>query len=345
MELLLQPPLITASLPGIGGQIKQEPAHFQVEEIPLYQPQGSGEHVYLRLSREGMTTRTLQKQMAGLFGLKHSAVGYAGLKDKQARVSQTFSLHLHSGDPQEVARRVEAELPVKVESASRHQNKLKRGHLLGNRFSILVSAPQPEAEQTCQPIAQALAQEGLPNFFGEQRFGRERDNAQAGRQALLGKGPRQPWLRQLCLSAFQSELFNLWLGLRLEQGLFAVLLEGDVAKKTETGGLFVVQDPKEEQARLDQKEITYTGPIYGSKMLWAQGQAGQRERQGLEQEQITDQMLSRAKLKGSRRPARIFIPDLDISPEPEGLRFSFTLPKGSYATTVLREFMKNETQA
>jgi tRNA pseudouridine13 synthase len=80
-------------------------------------------------------------------------------------------------------------------------------------------------------------------------------------------------------------------------------------------------------------------------MLWAQGQAGQRERQGLEQEQITDQMLSRAKLKGSRRPARIFIPDLDISPEPEGLRFSFTLPKGSYATTVLREFMKNETQA
>ncbi|MCD6291662.1 MAG: tRNA pseudouridine(13) synthase TruD, partial [Anaerolineae bacterium] len=101
------PPFITADLPGIGGEIKVDPSHFIVEEIPLYEPVGEGEHVYVRLTREGWTTRDLQKRLMTLFGLRDVDVGVAGLKDKRARVTQTFSLLLQGVDEEEVARRIQ----------------------------------------------------------------------------------------------------------------------------------------------------------------------------------------------------------------------------------------------
>ena len=333
-------PYITPELTGIGGSIKQEPEHFIVEEIPLYQPQDRGRHIYLCLERRGMTTRELQKGLARVLGLPASEVGYAGLKDKQALVTQTFSVPAGAQGPEEVARRVAGELPVKVHWARLHANKLKRGHLLGNRFRILVSGVEDGALERGREIAAALARRGLPNFFGDQRFGNQGDNAEQGRQILHGRRRAQKWLRGLLLSAYQSHLFNLWLARRLADGLFQTLLAGDVAKKTDTGGLFTVEDPAREQPRLEAGEITYTGPIYGSKMRWAQEQAGEREQEVLAEQEVDQQMLKRARLKGSRRPARLVLEDIDLEAAPGGLWFGFSLPKGAYATTVLREFMK-----
>lgn len=176
-------PYITPELKGIGGSIKNEPSHFVVEEIPLYEPTGQGEHLYLRLKREGMTTREVQKRLAALFGLKEAQVGYAGLKDKQAVTTQTFSLQVFGQNEQAVAGQVEDNLPVEVLQAKKHGNKLRRGHLLGNRFCILVSDTTPDALETAQGIAQALGERGLPNCFGEQRFGgagRQRRTRAAG---------------------------------------------------------------------------------------------------------------------------------------------------------------------
>jgi tRNA pseudouridine13 synthase len=325
----------------VGGEIKVEPAHFVVEEIALYEASGEGPHVYVQLTREGLTTRTLQQRLAQIFGLRDVDVGSAGRKDRQARTTQTFSLSLPNVDEQTVASRIEASLPVEVDWVRRHRNKLRAGHLLGNRFEIVVLRPLPESLAMARRIIQALAERGLPNFYGPQRFGRYGDNAERGREILVtGKGPRKRWLRQLLAQAYQSELFNKWLVQRMARGWFERILAGDVAKKLDTGGLFEVEDAEIEWQRFKGNEITYTGPIYGSRMWWAGGAPGSLERSVLEQAGVTEEMLDRTHLAGSRRRARLLLNDLRIEPHPHGLLFTFSLPKGAYATTLLREVMK-----
>ena len=335
-----EPPFITPDLAGIGGRIKSEPEHFVVEEIPLYPACGQGEHLYLTLERTGMNTRELVTDLAKLFGLAQGEIGYAGLKDKHSVATQTFSLSLKDLDPEQAAERAEMMLPVRVVSASRHTNKLKTGHLLGNRFRILVSEVEPGSVEVAEEVAGRLLQTGLPNFFGAQRFGRGAENLALGYKALKGRGPRQKWLRKLVLSAYQSELFNRWLARRIERDEFGVMLEGDVAKKTDTGGLFVVEDPGAEQNRFDAREIVYTGPIYGSKMRAAEGKAGELEQAVLDEEGLEKETLARAKLKGTRRRAVLWPEGLSLEPAEQGIWFSFALPKGSFATVLLREFRK-----
>lgn len=340
-------PLITPDLPGIGGELKQEPAHFVVEELPLYEPQGQGSHLYIRIQREGMTTREVVKALSQEFDLAQSQIGYAGLKDKEARCTQTFSITMTDMDEDEAQRKVSESLGLEVHWVKRHGNKLKRGHLLGNRFEVLLSGVKENALIRAQSVAETLRRRGLPNYFGEQRFGAAGDNAEAGRRLIKGqggKGPRQKWLRGLMLNAFQAGLFNRWLAERIHRGEFERLLLGDIAKKTDTGGLFQVDDPLLEQSRLDQGEITYTGPIFGHKMRAATAAAGERETQVMEAEDVSLEELKKAGLKGTRRPARLLLGTILIEPQKtegaDGLWFSFALPKGSYATTLLREFIK-----
>jgi tRNA pseudouridine13 synthase len=214
--------------------------------------------------------------------------------------------------------------------------------LLGNHFRIVLLHPEPEAMARAEVIAQALQAHGLPNFYGVQRFGIDGDNAQRGREVLLGRGPRERWLKRFLLSAYQAALFNVWLIERIRRGWFERLLTGDIAKKTDTGGLFEVMEAAVELPRFQKGEITYTGPIYGTRMRWASGEPGALERMVLETAEVTTEMLRRARLDGSRRPARLFLSDLSIELRSNGLLFTFTLPKGAYATTLLREFMKTE---
>ncbi|MCF8032554.1 MAG: tRNA pseudouridine(13) synthase TruD [Desulfarculaceae bacterium] len=335
-------PLITPELSGIGGVLKARPDHFVVEEIPLYLPEGQGSHMFLRLAREGMTTRQVADDLAGLFGLGRGEVGFAGLKDRQARATQYFSLPLSGLTPEQAGKRVSDELGLEVLEAAWHANKLKTGHLLGNRFTLLVSEVGPEALEPARAVAAALGERGLANFYGSQRFGREGDNAAQGRAALLGRGPRDKWLRKLLLSAWQASLYNTWLTRRLARGEFARLIGGDLAKKTDTGGMFTVEDVATEQPRLDSGALTYTGPMFGKKMRWPGEPAASYEREILSEEEVAETDLKKARLMGSRRAARLSLDDLAIEAAPEGLRFSFSLPKGSYATVVMREFMKNE---
>ncbi len=345
IPILLHPddlPYVTPDLPGIGGDIKVEPAHFVVEEIPLYEPSGEGQHVYVRLTREGWTTQAVEDELTELFELRDVDIGCAGRKDKHARTTQTFSLNLPNADEAAVAARIRDHLPfIELQWVKRHRNKIRAGHLLGNRFQIVVLDPNPGALPQAEAVVEALQQRGLPNFFGPQRFGREGDNAERGRRILLtGRGPRKRWLRRLLLRAYQSALFNTWLVERMNRGWFERVMVGDVAKKRDTGGLFEVEDAETAQPRFDRDEITYTGPIYGSRMWWASGEPGELEREVLTATEITPEMLDRAHLDGSRRRARLVLDDLHVESHPDGLLFIFTLPKGSYATTVLREVMK-----
>jgi tRNA pseudouridine13 synthase len=332
-------PFVTGELPGIGGSIKLAPEHFIVDEVPLYEAEGSGPHVYINLTRAGWTTRDVAIQLGRCFDVAVRDIGYAGLKDRQALVTQTFSVP--GIDAQAAAARITDRLPFQVNWVRAHRNKLRPGHLLGNRFAIFVADPVADAVPRAEAIARALLDHGLPNFFGPQRFGHAGDNAVQGYQVLLGRGPRQRWLRDLLVSAFQAAVFNLYLVRRLEAGLFFSLLPGDVAKKHATGGLFVVEDAAHEQARFAAREISHTGPIVGSKMLAASGPAGELEAGVMAEVDVSPAAYKKVGAVGSRRFGRLLVADLEIS-STTGFWLRFQLPKGAYATNVLREFMKQE---
>ncbi|MFQ5632258.1 MAG: tRNA pseudouridine(13) synthase TruD, partial [bacterium] len=157
-----------------------------------------------------------------------------------------------------------------------------------------------------------------------------------------GKGPRQRWKKRFLIDALRSALFNAWLSERIERGWFESLVLGDIARKCDTGGLFEVVDLATELQRFHKGEIAPTGPIFGTGMQWATGEPGNIEREILAQSGISEEMLQKARANGTRRVARITVDDLQIEAQAQGLWFSFTLPPGSYATTVLREFMKED---
>lgn len=335
-------PLISKDLPGTGGGIKFIPSHFIVEEIPIYSPLGTGEHVHLLLTREGWNTRELVLELAKLFNLKDIAVGCAGLKDKNAKVTQMFSLQIPSGNEETIQKTIETALPVKIDWVKRHPSKLKTGKLLGNRFTIILNHPLEGAFEKAKVIADFIIKNGLPNYYGPQRFGLEGKNCFKALEILNGKGTRQHWMRKLFLSAFQSALFNFWLSERILRGDFSRLIKGDVAKKTDTGGIFDVEEVERENERFLKKEITFTGPIYGKKMRSAKDIAGDYEQKVLEKFEISKEVFHKNRMDGCRRPACLFVNDLKIDSHPEGLLFQFSLPKGAYATTLLREFIKEE---
>lgn len=338
-------PLATGGAPGVGGVIKAQPADFCVEEIPLYTPSGAGEHVYLTLKREGKSTREVITRLARAFGISDRAIGAAGMKDKRARTTQTLSLHLPTGAVDEIARRAQDAGPWEVVAAARHGNKLRTGHLRGNRFVIRIRDVVPDALERARRKRSELLAAGAPNYFGLQRFGARGDNALRGKRVLLGQERAERWLKRLLLSAYQSELFNRWLAERIQLGLYARLEIGDVARKNDSGGLFLVADVGAEQTRFERFEISHAGPLFGRRMLEPTHAAGERERRMLELEKLSREDFARAGLEGGRRAGRIALGSLELRPagghDGAGLEAEFDLPPGAYATTVLRELMED----
>lgn len=173
-------PYLTSDLPGIGGRIKCRPEDFIVEEVPLYEPTGEGTHLYVRIQKTGIPTMQAVKDVARALGRPARDVGYAGLKDADAVTTQTVSVeHV---DPA----RIEAlDLPrIRVLDVSRHTNKLKLGHLKGNRFTIRLRDVDPERVDDVRSALTTLARRGVPNYFGPQRFGMRGDTWQIGRAVL-----------------------------------------------------------------------------------------------------------------------------------------------------------------
>jgi tRNA pseudouridine13 synthase len=338
-------PYVTVELPGIGGVLRATPQHFIVDEIPLYDASGVGDHLYLNLTKSNMTTRDVVFGLERLLKLGRATIGYAGLKDKNALTTQTFSVPIPSAAYADViAAQVESGLNVRVNWARRHRNKLKAGHLLGNHFQIVVTdlnLPAAQALARTTQIVDRLQTTGVPNFFGPQRFGGQGDNAASGLEILLGsRTQRDRWLRRFLVSSYQSYLCNVYLTQRLAMGAFHGLLTGDVAKKHDTGGIFLVEDLTIEQPRYAAHEISFTAPIFGSKMRRASGDAGRLEDAITAETGITDRQWAAAHTEGTRRTGRLLLSDLHFSQHSDGIRIDFSLPKGGFATTVMREIMK-----
>src|SRR5947209_3623474 len=284
-ELFTRPPLLTADLPGIGGRIKSAPEDFEVEEIPAYEPSGSGDFLYLWVEKRGLGADYFARQVARRLEIAPPDVGMAGLKDRHAVTRQWLSVPAAAADRLD---RLEGD-GVRLLKTSRHTNKLRAGHLRGNRFRIMVRDVPPEAcaDGRLARVLERLRGEGVPNFYGPQRFGRDFETLRLGLALLRGEPPpptagrppnlRSPFLRKLVLSAAQSGLFNCCLARRLADGLLRRVLPGDVMAKWPFGGLFVAADVAREQERFDARETVTAGPIFGRKTFPAAGEARARE--------------------------------------------------------------------
>lgn len=334
-------PYLTASLPGTGGVIRREPEDFMVTEVPAYLPGGEGEHLYVFFEKRGLTTRQVFDHLHQVMRIPEKSIGVAGLKDKHAVTRQWISFPARY---QERLPQLEELEGVRLLETALHKNKLGVGHLRGNRFEIVIRDVLPISLDLARKVLSELERLGVPNYYGPQRFGLGGRNPQRGYELVTrGKGRGRPWLKKFLIGSLQSLLFNDWLALRLERGIYDRVVMGDIAKKHATRGEFVVDDPEVENPRAAALEISATGPLHGRKYYEAQGEA-----RAIEDEVLETYDLSRENFrsrKGARRPIRFPLEESSVEAVPDGVKLTFFLPKGAYATSLLREVMKKNPES
>jgi len=340
-------PYLTAEFPGIGGRWKDQAEDFVVEEIPAYEPSGAGEHLFLWIEKKDVSANDLVHHVGRSLRCSPRDIGVAGLKDRRAITRQYLS----------VPAKLAADVPkidtdsIRVLRSAQHGNKLKTGHLRGNRFSILIREVGDQALERANAIAEQIRTNGFPNYYGAQRFGHGGETLQLGLDLLTGRkksrdipGAKRRFLLRLSLSAVQSDLFNRALASRLNDRLLNTVLAGDVMEVVASGGKFIADDVTAEQARYHAGEIAVTGPMFGLKMREPTGVPLQRETELLDWSGLGPEHFAKYLnlMTGTRRPYVIRPGELGIEADPAGLRFQFSLPSGAYATMLLREFMKSD---
>ncbi len=333
----------TAEMGGVGGVYKSKPEDFIVEEVPAYEPSGEGDHVYLWVECRDASTPWAVKRIAKAFDVKPRDVGVAGFKDRVAVTRQWVSLPGRGLEPEEMLGEVCQ--GVTVLKATRHKNKLKRGHLKGNTFELVVREVEEGALERAQAIMGELERGGAPNYYGDQRFGREGETLRMGLGVLRGtERVSDRKLRRLCVNSVQSALFNDALLRRVESKTLDVVEAGDVMGLRGAGGVFRVEpdEVEEGQRRLDEGELVITGPMYGPKMIGPEGGVARREDEVLEARGIGreefDEMGSMT--PGGRRPYVVYPTGVSVEGAEGTLRLRFFLPSGAYATVILEELMK-----
>lgn len=328
------------------GVIKTTPEDFVVDEIPAYEPSGEGDHVYVHFRKRGLVTDDVVKAIAKAAGADVRECGVAGLKDKAAVTTQWMSVLGRDPDLPERLRALALD-GVEILDVKRHGNKLRTGHLKGNRFDLVVRGIEREAAEGALAALDRIAREGVPNAFGAQRFGRDGDTALRARAWLTGKErpPGDPRLRRFHFSALQAAIFNAVLDERVRDRTWTVPIDGDLLKKEDTGGIFVCADVQADRERAARGELCPTGPILGDRMR-------QPEREALALEQRiaapfiegVDLRRARSLGEGTRRALRLRVTETlaqlmnseaDSAEQRTALRVRFVLPKGAYATTVL----------
>ncbi|MBM4358229.1 MAG: tRNA pseudouridine(13) synthase TruD [Deltaproteobacteria bacterium] len=325
----------------VSATLRKHPSDFVVDELPAYEACGEGDHLYLTFRKTGLTTLQVVRALAERLGVDPREVGFAGMKDRHAVTTQVASFPFASGRDPEEARSIELE-GVTILEARRHRNKLRTGHLRGNRFTITLRDLNEAGRADVERRLDRVRAEGVPNAFGPQRFGRDGANPERALAWLQGKErpPRDKRERKLLFSALQSRAFNQVLARREAEGTWASILLGDLAQKHDSGGVFLVGEAELDDARRRATEglISATGPMFGVKMRWPEGRAAELEREALG-EMVDDPARLAAFAsygEGARRALRLWVDELTWTREgADALVVSFVLTKGGYATTVL----------
>ena len=319
----------------LSARFRVVPGDFRVDELPGFAPSGEGEHLLLTVEKTGMNTAFAAKRIAEWAGIAEMGVGYAGMKDRHAVTTQRFSVHL----PKRIAPGLgplQSE-DLRVRDASWHNRTLPRGALAGNRFQLLLREVQGGRGEVEARLA-AIAAQGIPNYFGEQRFGRAGDNVDAARRMFSGQRVKREQ-RSMLLSAARSEVFNAVLGARILDGSWAGGTEGEVWMLDGTHSVFGPEaDSEATRARAAAQDIHATGPMWGLGELRSAGRARALEEAAVAEHGDLRAGLEAAGLKQERRALRTRARALAHEWLEEGtLRLAFELDPGSYATEVLAE--------
>lgn len=333
------PEAYVTTAPEISGTIRTTPEDFQVDEDLGFEPDGSGEHVFLKIRKRNANTDWVARQIARIAGVRAGDVSYAGMKDRDAVTTQWFSAQLPGREMPDWTPMLSDNLQVL--SAMRNSRKLRRGALRGNRFTLVVralSAASTELEQRLRRIVE----QGVPNYFGVQRFGHEAGNLDKAAAMFQGTlKVRDRHVRGLYLSAARSQLFNQVLTQRVSAGTWNRALPGEAMMLEGTHSVFVADtiDATIEQ-RLTAFDIHPTGPMWGRGISLARDEALAIEQAALAGEEIFRSGLEQAGLSQERRALRLPVADLQWQfPSHDSVQLSFRLPAGAYATSVLRELV------
>jgi len=310
---------------------------FIVEEIPNYEPTGDGEHVLLQIQKRHSNTHWVAKQLAKLAGIKLLDVGFAGLKDRHALTTQCFSVRLAGKDEPDWSA-IEDE-NINILQKVRHQRKVKRGALKANRFTITlrnIDGDKADIEARLEKIKS----QGVPNYFGEQRFGIDNNNLASALKLFRGDiVVKDKSKRGFYLSAARSHLFNQVLAERVRLGIWNNAILGDVFMLEGTHSIFTTEkiDPAI-QARIKDQDIHPSAPLWGTGESLSSEDALELETQALTSLNEFKHGLEQAGLNQERRATRLLVSELSWTFEsPTVATLNFTLGPGSYATTVLRE--------
>ena len=301
---------------GASGTLKRLNEDFIVTELPLQHPCGEGEHLWLEIEKNGANTAFVAQQLAEAARVPDVNVGYAGLKDRYAITRQWFSVYLPKGETPDLTQLQHPEF--KVLSQSRHMKKLRPGDLHGNRFRIVIRDVTGERD-AIEANLEAVASQGVPNYFGAQRFGHGGGNVEQGRAMLAREiRVRNPKKKGLYLSAVRSLVFNDVLALRIQSGLWGKTLPGDVM---------------DEAGRP-------TGPLWGRGRVITTDQAQALENLVAERHATLCEGMEYAGLDQDRRALVASPADMSWEwQDANQLAITFFLPAGTYATSVLSEIL------
>ena len=322
--------------PAGHGLLRVRPEDFFVEEIPGFEPDGEGEHLLLLVEKRDLNTVDVANALRRLSGVRQVDVSYAGLKDRFSVSRQWFSIYL-PGKPDPSFGEIEGDR-LRVLKAVRHSRKLRRGALRGNRFRLVVREFSGDPGRV-DGIFAAIARDGFPNYFGEQRFGRNNSNLVTAAE-LFARGRRMPRAQKgFALSAARSMLFNRVLASRIDSGHWIRPLEGEVFQLAGARGLFretVLDD--ELRRRCADLEISPTGPLWGrDARVQPLGAARDAEYMALAEYMPWCEALEKEGLEGDRRALRATAAELHWAFRNDHIDMEFVLGRGSYATALVRE--------
>ncbi|MFI0487809.1 MAG: tRNA pseudouridine(13) synthase TruD [Yersinia sp. (in: enterobacteria)] len=328
--------------PKASGILKANSEDFLVVEDLGFEPDGEGEHLLIRIRKNGCNTQFVADYLARFAKIHPRLVSYAGLKDRHAVTEQWFCLHLPGKEAPDLST-FELE-GCDVLDAVRQKRKLRIGSLKGNAFTLVLRhiTDRQDVEQRLQQITA----QGVPNYFGSQRFGRGGNNLlQARLWATNQIRVNQRHKRSFYLSASRSAMFNLINSVRLAQQQAMTVLEGDVLQLSGRGSWFVAKSDAlvSLQQRVDTGELNITAPLPGDSELGTQGEALAFERACLAEQTALLALIRRERVEGARRALLLKPQNMawnwwdDVT-----LEVSFWLPAGSFATSVVREIINQD---
>jgi len=321
--------------PTTNGQLKAQNSDFKVDEIMPVQTSGEGEHLWLKIEKDGSNTDWVAQQLARHAGVKSMAVSYAGMKDRHAVTTQWFSLHLPGMEDPDFSSLINDEF--KILEQNRHDRKLKRGALSGNKFHLRITSLKGDMVDLENRLLK-IKQSGVPNYFGEQRFGREMGNLFKAERMFRGELKKlKKQYRGLYLSSARSWIFNRLLSQRIQRGNWLEPIQGDVFMLNGKSACFAERVSDEIRERLHKAEINITGCLWGEGESMATAETLALEQSIAYEFRPLAEGLESARLNQERRALRLMPNNLNWDISDDVLELEFDLPSGAFATMVLRE--------